>query len=127
MSTPGETRPEDAGDLIRRLHERYQARDWSAAEALLHPDVQLRMPATAEVFTGRDRVLALQVDYPEPWGELRVLRVVDGGPCVAAVEVEVAAPDQVFRCAGFWETREGLLYRGTEYWVTVGGDEPGPR
>ncbi len=118
--------PGSAADLARSLYESYQVRDWAAAGRVLHPDVELRMPATAEVLTGRDAVLGMQVGYPEPWGDLHVLRVVDGGAS-AAVEVEIVAPDQVFRCAAFWEVAEGRLRRGTEYWVTVGADEPGPR
>src|SRR5215211_3119736 len=98
--------------LVRGLYERYQARDWSGAEELLHRDAELDMPATAERLTGRHQVIALQRNYPEPWGELRVLRVV-------AFDVE-------FRCAAFWLVHMGLLHRGVEYWVTVGGEEPPP-
>jgi hypothetical protein len=54
----------NTADLVRALYERYQARDWSAAEELLDPGVHLRMPATSEVLSGRDSVLGLQVDYP---------------------------------------------------------------
>jgi ketosteroid isomerase-like protein len=120
-------RPENAARLVRSLYEQYQARDWGAAEQLLHPEVELRMPATGEVLAGRDDVLGFQVNYPEPWGELRVLQVVGGDTPTAAVELEIVGPEQVFRCAAFWESREGHLHRGTEYWVTVGADEPGPR
>jgi ketosteroid isomerase-like protein len=113
--------------LVRGLYERYQARDWRAARELLQPDARLEMPATAEVYTGRDDVLGLQERYPEPWGELTVLRVVSDGEHTAVAEFEIVAPVAVFRCAAFWETRNGLLARGVEYWVTVGEDEPGPR
>ncbi len=117
----------DPLEPVRTLYESYQARDWSAAVAVLHPDVQLTMPATAEVHDGRDAVMALQEGYPEPWGDLSVLRVVAGGGDTAAAEIEVVGPSDVFRCAAFWEVRDGRLHRGVEYWVTVGGDEPGPR
>ena len=111
--------------LVRGLYERYQARDWSGAEELLHRDAELDMPATAEHLTGRDQVIALQRNYPEPWGDLRVLRVVaDGGSAVG--ELQVVASDTEFRCAAFWVVQMGLLHRGVEYWVTVGGEEPPP-
>ena len=113
--------------LVRALYESYQARDWSTAGELLHPDAQLRMPATAEVHDGRDAVLALQEHYPEPWGELSVLRLVADGGDTAVAEIEIVGPSDVFRCAAFWEVRDGRLHRGVEYWITVGGDEPGPR
>lgn len=118
----------DAGDLVRDLYERYQDRNWAAAAGLLHPDAQVSMPATAELLVGRAAVLALQTGYPEPWGDLTVLRVVAGADGRAAVaEIEVVAPAEVFRCAAFWQVHEGLLHRGVEYWVTVGGEEPPPR
>lgn len=117
----------DPLELVRALYESYQARDWSAAAELLHPDAQLEMPATAEVVMGRDRVIELQEHYPEPWGDLSVLRVVSDGGDSSVAEVEIVGPSDVFRCAAFWVARGGRLHRGVEYWVTVGGDEPGPR
>jgi ketosteroid isomerase-like protein len=114
-------------ELVRDLYESYQARDWSAAADLLHPDARLEMPATAEVLTGRDSVLDMQRHYPEPWGDLSVLRVVSDGGDTAVAEIEIVGPSDVFRCAAFWLARDGRLHRGVEYWVTVGEDEPGPR
>jgi hypothetical protein len=111
--------------LVRGLYERYQARDWSGAEQLLHPDAELEMPATAEHLTGRDQVIDLQRNYPEPWGDLGVLRVLaDGGSAVA--ELQVIAYDAEFRCAAFWVVQDDVLHRGVEYWITVGGEEPPP-
>lgn len=112
-------------DLVGRLYRLYQDREWDAAARLLHRDVRLHMPATDERFAGRERVIALQREYPEPWGELRVLRVTGDGATVAA-EVEIAAPDALYRCAAFWTARDGLLADGVEYWVTVGGEAVDP-
>lgn len=117
----------DAVDLVTTLYERYQACDWPAAARLLHPDVRLEMPATWGVLSGRDAVMALQEGYPEPWGDLVVLRVVFDGDSTVAAEIEITGPAEVFRCAAFWQAHEGALHRGVEYWVTVGADEPGPR
>ena len=117
-----------AGRLVADLYERYQARDWPGAAALLHPDARLDMPATGERLVGREQVIALQERYPEPWGDLEVLRVLDDDSSdSAAAEIEVAAPAAVFRCAAFWVLRDHRLFRGVEYWVTVGGEEPPPR
>ena len=118
----------DAAELVRSLYERYQDRDWAAAAGLLHPQAEVSMPATAEHLVGGDAVLALQVDYPEPWGDLTVLRVVgDPAAAPAVAEIEIAGPAGTFRCAAFWDVRDGRLHRGVEYWVTVGGEEPPPR
>jgi ketosteroid isomerase-like protein len=113
------------GQLVRTLYERYQARNWSDAALLLHEDSTVLMPATNEQLIGRDQVIGMQRDYPEPWGDLQVLRVI-GDERSAVAELEVVAPITVFRCAAFWDVHDGLLHRGVEYWVTVGGEETPP-
>ncbi len=113
-----------AGELVRRLYEAYQDRDWDIAQRCLHPDAVVEMPATAERLAGRMQVIEFQSQYPEPWGDLAVRRVVDGGESAAA-EIEVIAPDgTVFRMAAFWQLSEGLLRSATEYWVDPGGEPP---
>ncbi|MGH7904497.1 MAG: nuclear transport factor 2 family protein [Candidatus Dormibacteraceae bacterium] len=118
----------DAGSLTRRLYEAYQARDWAAAGALLHRDAALEMPATAERLQGRATIIAFQAAYPEPCGDLSVLRVVAGDEDLAeaAVEVEVVAATETFRMAGLWHAEADLLRHGVEYWITVGGEEAPP-
>lgn len=116
----------DAATLARRLYSAYQARDWATARSLLHPDAQTSMPATGERLEGRAAIVALNEGYPEPWGDLAVLRVVEGTDAVAC-EIEIVAAHHVYRCAAFWRIRDGLLADSVEYWVTVGADAPGPR
>jgi ketosteroid isomerase-like protein len=112
--------------VVRRLYELYQDRDWTAAARLLDEEVRLHMPATDERLAGRERVIALQREYPEPWGDLRVLRVT-GDAGTAAAEVEIVAPDATHRCAAFWTVRDGRLVDGVEYWVTLGGETADPQ
>lgn len=108
--------------LVTDLYQRYQARDWSGAAALLHPAAELDMPATAE------RLVGLQERSPEPRGDLSVLRVVGSADAAeAAVALEVVAPVDVLRCAAFWQVADGQLRRGVPYWVIVGGERPPPR
>ena len=114
-----------AVELVRRLYEAYQARDWETAATFLHEEATVAMPATAERLKGREGVIGFQRAYPEPWGELTVLRVV-GDDKVAAAEIEIVAADDTFRMAAFWRAEDGLLREGVEYWVTVGGEEPPP-
>jgi ketosteroid isomerase-like protein len=112
-------------ELTRQLYEAYARRDWDRAALCLHEDAVLEMPATRERLAGRAGVIGFQRDYPEPWGELSVLRVVDAGD-TAAAEVEVVASEATFRMAAFWLSRDGLLREGVEFWITVGGEEPPP-
>jgi ketosteroid isomerase-like protein len=115
----------DATALARGLYEAYQRRDWDAAAQLLHHDATVDMPGTRERLAGRDGVLDFQRSYPEPWGDMAVLRVV-GGAEEACAEAEIVGPDETFRLAAFWRTEDGLLRDGIEYWVTVGGEQPPP-
>jgi ketosteroid isomerase-like protein len=112
-------------ELTRQLYDAYGRRDWDRAALCLHEEAVLEMPATRERLAGRDSVIGFQRDYPEPWGELSVLRLVDAGD-TAAAEVEVVASEATFRMAAFWVSGDGLLREGVEYWITVGGEEPPP-
>jgi ketosteroid isomerase-like protein len=114
-----------AAALVRRLYEAYQARDWDAAAELVHEQAVVEMPSTGERLVGREGVIGFQRAYPEPWGDLTVLRVVFEAD-TATAEVEVVAPEATFRVAAFWRADEGLLREGVEYWVTLGGEEPPP-
>ena len=74
VSTTWQGRPMDAPDLARALYTAYQARDWARAQACLHPDAEVAMLATSERLAGREQVIRFQREFPEPWGELAVLR-----------------------------------------------------
>jgi hypothetical protein len=113
-----------AAPLTRRLYEAYQERDWEAAERCLHPDAVLDMPVTREQLVGRDGIMAFQRSYPEPWGTLTVLDIVDGGERAVA-EIRNDQAESTFWLTAFWQARDGLLHRGVEYWAT--GEEPPPR
>src|SRR5687767_820633 len=69
--------PEPA-DVVLRLLEAVQARDWEAAGALLHPALTCEWPHSAERLEGAEAWLELQRDYPEGWS-LRVLGTVADG------------------------------------------------
>jgi ketosteroid isomerase-like protein len=114
-----------AAELVGRLYEAYQARDWDAAAELVHEEAVVELPATRERLAGRAGVIGFQRSYPEPWGDLSVRRVVGEGDAAAA-EIDVVAPDATFRMAAFWRAEGGLLRDGVEYWITVGGEEPPP-
>ena len=104
----------DAGEVVRRLWERYGARDWSGAAELVAEDAVVDWPNTAERLRGRDNVLAVQREYPEG-GSIDLLRIVAAGG-EAAAEVRVPHGDATFFCAGFYVVEGGRVARATEYW-----------
>ena len=109
--------------VVRQLWNRISARDWPGVSQLLAPDVRLQWPATGEVFVGAGNFVAIQSEYPEGWS-INVLSVLVQGRTVVS-EVEVPHEEfGVFRAASFWTVGDGVITAGTEYWVTVRGEEP---
>jgi ketosteroid isomerase-like protein len=113
----------DGVDVVRAYWGRIEARDWDAVGALLAEDVEVEWPHTLERFRGRDDVVGVNREYPEGW-RIEVLRVLGAGDVVVS-EVRVPFQDQaVFLVASFFEVRDGLIRRATEYWVETGHQEP---
>jgi ketosteroid isomerase-like protein len=112
-------RMSDAGMLLRSLYEAYQRRDWEACVPLLHPDAVYDLPRTQEHVEGGAAVLDYQRTYPEPWGELSVLRIVADGDEAAAEIAVTGGQEGDYRMAAFWTVRDGRLWRGVEYWVPM--------
>ena len=83
----------------------------------------IEWPASRERLAGRDNIIAVNREYPEGWS-IKVMRIIAEDDHVAA-EVEVPHTELgLFRVAGFYTVRDDEILRGTEYWTTVGADEP---
>ncbi len=93
------------------------------AGELLAENAVIDWPASRERLAGRATIIAVNREYQEGWS-IKVLRVIAEDDQVAA-EVEVPHTDLgLFRVAGFYTVRDGQIMHGTEYWTTVGADEP---
>lgn len=114
----------DPRAVVTEVWKRIADRDWPGLQALLAPDVRVSWPGSGEVFTGAANFVAVQSEYPEGW-EIRVLRIVaDGDLVVSEVEVPHSGLAATFRAASFWTVHDGLVVAATEYWVTLGAEEP---
>jgi ketosteroid isomerase-like protein len=107
----------DAGALVRALYEAYQRRDWDFCATLIHPEATYDLPNSNEYVEGAAALLAYQRDYPEPWGDLAVLRVLADGDQAAAEITVTGGRDGDFRMAALWTLRDGLLHHCVEYWA----------
>jgi ketosteroid isomerase-like protein len=112
----------DAGMLVRSLYDAYQRRDWDACVPLIHPEATYDLPRTDEHVDGGAAILDYQRAYPEPWGELAVLRVVAEGDEAAAEIAVTGGQGGDWRLAAFWTARDGRLHHGVEYWTPLVGD-----
>jgi len=109
--------------VVRALWERFEARDWDSAAELLDENVVVDWPQTRERIRGRDRVIAVNRNYPEGW-TIRVLRVLQDGD-VAVSEVAVDHVDHgTFHAASFFDVAGGRIVRATEYWVDPPTGDP---
>jgi limonene-1,2-epoxide hydrolase len=113
----------EPAEVVRALWHRYQDHNWTGAAELIAEDAVFDWPASRERLVGRDKIIAVNREYPAGWS-IKVLRVVAEDDQVAA-EVEVPHTELgLFRVAGFYAVRDGQIVHATEYWTTVGADEP---
>ncbi|MBT9491823.1 MAG: nuclear transport factor 2 family protein [Paucibacter sp.] len=129
--------------LVRRFWALYQARNWSAAEALLHPQAVCKWWATSERFDGAAAIVHVNAVYPEGWTiHLLELNALDGsiglGSQVGTVRrvhslVRVEQGSQAFYANSFFSLAQGLILAIDEYWADtqpapawrLNGDLPG--
>ena len=112
--------------VVERLWAAFDARDWERAAALLDEEVVCEWPHSGERFHGRDAVIAVNRDHPDPWVRVELLRVVaEGDQVVTEVRVPVEAAPPAY-AASFFELRGGRIVRMTEYWVDAGSQAPYP-
>jgi ketosteroid isomerase-like protein len=110
-------------EVIRALWYRIEKREWTGVGDLVAEDAVIEWPASRERITGRDNYVAVNREYPEGWS-IKVLRIVAEDDQVAS-EVEVPHADLgTFRVASFWTVADGRIVRGTEYWTSLGADQP---
>lgn len=101
--------------LVRRFWALYQARRWSDAQALLHPEAHCNWWATAERFQGAAAIVHVNAIYPEGW----VLHVLELNPLGAGRVhslVRVEQGGQVFYANSFFQLKQGLIQSLDEYW-----------
>jgi len=112
-------------EVVRRLWDLFEARDWDGAAELLHEDLVVDWPFSNERFRGRDNFVQANVHHPAPDWHIEVRRVVAEGDQVAS-EVIVPFDGGVAQAASFFELRDGRIARIVEYWIDRGQQEPLP-
>jgi GNAT superfamily N-acetyltransferase len=106
---------------VRRLWAALQARDWAAARALLHAELQANWRSSGERFDGAEAFIAAQALQPEgrTIALLELLHLQDGR-VLSVVRVDHAA--QTCFATSLWRLDDGVITGIDEYWSTV--DEP---
>lgn len=107
-------------DAARRLVERYwqmmNGNDFRAVGELLHDEFRLDYPQSGERIGGRENNTLINERYPSPgpWS-FTVDRLVASGDR-AVTDVRVRGAEVEARAISFFELRDGLIWRITEYW-----------
>ncbi len=103
-------------DLVERYWATMNSNDFWAIGELLHDGFVLDYPQSGERIRGRENNSRLNADYPSsgPWHFTVDRLLVDGDRAVSDVNVRGAEIDT--RVISFFEVRDGLIWRMSEYW-----------
>lgn len=115
------TAPTTPTDVVRRLLDSMQARDWRSANDCVSPSAMIVWPASGEAFTG-PAFVAVNEAYPEGW-KITIVDVLEQDDRVAA-RFRVDHDDNVFWCAGFYTVDGGRIIEGVEHWLTENSEAP---
>lgn len=102
--------------MVERFWQTMNTNDWEAVGRLLHDAFVLDYPQSGERFRGRANFAAINANYPAagPW-RFAVRRIVADEDGMVS-DVEVTAPEVHARVVSFFEPRDGLIARITEFW-----------
>lgn len=97
-----------------RLMEAMNRRDWEAVAGLLQPDVVFELALSREFIRGREAYIAFNRGYPGEW-HIAIDQVVADGDAVV-LRLTVTIGEQADIAIAFFELRDGLIARETDYW-----------
>ncbi len=102
--------------LVERFWEAMRRNDWGAAGRLLHDEFVLTWPQSGERVRGRGNFVEVNAGYPAagPW-RFTVHRIVADDAGVAS-DVGVTDGAVEARAVSFFDVRDGLIWRVTEFW-----------
>ncbi|HEX8731322.1 MAG TPA: nuclear transport factor 2 family protein [Ktedonobacterales bacterium] len=102
--------------LVERYWRTMNTNDWRAVGALLHDDFLLEFPQSGERFRGRENFIAFNASYPAAgrWVFTVNSLLAEGARVVSDVGVSDGA--RVDRAISFFEVRDSLIWRMTEFW-----------
>ncbi|MFF1557850.1 nuclear transport factor 2 family protein [Streptomyces sp. NPDC058279] len=117
-------------NVVARLWERIEARDWDGIGKLVAEDAVIEWPVSGERIVGRANFIAVlaEDDDGDDDGDgvaVEVLRLLADGDLVVT-EVEIPQDHVVYRAVSLWTVRDGEVVGAREYWTSPGQD-PAPR
>lgn len=107
------------GQIVKQFWEAFDTSDFDLAGSYMNENVIVIWPNTNEVFRGRDNFFLAQKNYPGIW-RINLERLVSKADLIISV-VRVKSEDnlQEFYATSFFEFKEGLIEKITEYWGDI--------
>ena len=109
-----------ASNTLRQAVELYwrtmNTNDWRAVGALLHDDCVLVWPQSGERIRGRENFIAVNAHYPAAGAWRFTVHHVVADDAGAATDVGVTDGARNDRVVTFFEFRDDLIWRMTEFW-----------
>uniref|UniRef100_A0AAU2JRK4 Nuclear transport factor 2 family protein n=1 Tax=Streptomyces sp. NBC_00049 TaxID=2903617 RepID=A0AAU2JRK4_9ACTN len=112
-------------EVVARLWERIEARDWDGVAGLIAEDAVIEWPVSGERIVGRANFIAVNSDDDTDERPVELLRILADGNLVVT-EVEIPQDHVVYRAVSLWTVRDGEVVGAREYWTSPGQD-PAPR
>jgi ketosteroid isomerase-like protein len=107
---------DDNRRTVAELWERFEARDWDGAQALLAEDAVVEWPHSGERFVTAANFIEMNRRHPALNWHIVVKRIVAERSSVVS-EVWVPTEAQPAFVTSFFEIRDGKIARITEYWL----------
>jgi ketosteroid isomerase-like protein len=110
-------------EVVERYFATMSARDWDGFAELLAADVVYEMPQSSERITGRAKYRQFNEEYPGDWAITPTRLIVDG--TTAAGSLNATIDGQPLVGLVFFELRDGLIERITDFWPETFEPLPG--
>ena len=104
-------------EIVRKLWQLYERRDWTEAEKLFAPDAEMTWHTSGERFSGASAIIEVNRIYPEGWAieVLETTELTDGR--VLSV-VKVSHPPNLFFAVSFFTVEDYKIQKIDEFWAT---------
>ncbi len=105
--------------LIRQFWAFFNQRKFESVRSLLNEEFELNWETTEEIFPSREALINVNRDYPGNWYTIpQRIELFDKGAVSVVLVYSDDIPDR-FYATSFYEFKDNLISKITEYWATV--------
>ena len=106
-------------DLIRQFWSLFDQQKFEMVRSLLHEEFEVIWETSEEMFVSQDAFINVNRDYPGNWHTIpRRIELLDNG-ALSIVSVYSDDISDRFYVISFYEFKDKLIHKISEYWATV--------